>query len=404
MTMVLVTGAVMVASLVSLAGCSRGIELLPPRDAGANTDVTPTSDGTRSCSGLGPAIQLERDQVAQCAGALGALSQRFALCVCSNLSLEQPFRSDAFDSTGLTAADNTTAAVGITGQLSCDATVAVGGAVQASGTSGVAASASLDIAESLRVAGPLVVQGAEAEIRADAYVAGGVSGDVMVAGTLHLPSGFPIDSMVPSGALVREPVDVPDPCDCSSSIVDVGRAVSSARTANDNLSISLSMDALTGSGAPGVLDLPCGMFFLSAIDVTSDVTLNVHGRAGLAVMGDVSIAGAFDVSLDAGAELDLIVGGKLAISGGRTFGSNVAPARFRVWTATTETVLLEQAPTVGAVIYAPRAQVTAPSGVDIYGSLRAMAFSSEGPTVVHYDRAILSAGVSCGFPAQPAVH
>jgi hypothetical protein len=70
----------------------------------------------------------------------------------------------------------------------------------------------------------------------------------------------------------------------------------------------------------------------------------------------------------------------------------------------TETVLLEDAPIVGAVLYTPRAQVSAPSGVDLYGSLRAAGFSSGGPAVIHYDRAILSAGVPCGFPAQPAVH
>ena len=59
---------------------------------------------------------------------------------------------------------------------------------------------------------------------------------------------------------------------------------------------------------------------------------------------------------------------------------------------------------MGAVVYAPRAEIVAHAGLELYGSVFAAGFSAEAATRFHYDRAVLSAGVSCGSPAQPAVH
>jgi hypothetical protein len=395
--------ALSVAALI--AACSRNLELLPDRDGAAGASGMDTrADTTLSCSGLGPAIALEIDGVARCAGALEAASHRYALCVCSALELEPSFRSDAFDSTGLTGSDKTTAAVGVNGDLSCSATVEVGGAVHASGPGGAEVSASFQTVESLRLAGPLAA-GDEVRVGADAYVGGNVSGEVTVAGALHTPEEATVDATVQSSLLVREPVSVPAPCDCSSRLVDVAGAVSAAGAANDNLAVGLSTDAFTGSTSPpSTLDLPCGRFFVSAIELSSDLKLNVHGRAELAVLGDVTIRGALDVNLDSGAELDLVLGGTLAVSGGRIVGSKAAPARFRIWTVSTEDLLFEDDPIVGAVIYAPHAGVIAPAGIELFGSLLAARFSPGGPVVVHYDRSVLAAGVPCGAPAQAAVH
>jgi hypothetical protein len=385
------------------AGCARRLELLPEAGVAADSNAPPGGDAPRSCQGLGPPIQLERDAVSQCTGALAAVSHRFALCVCSSLTLEQPLRSDAFDSTGLTATDTTTAAVGIAGKLSTGAAIDIGGALYASGA-GATTVASFETTESLRVGGPLAAGSAGVRIGTDAYVAGDVSGDVEVTGTLHVPAGSSVDALVRAGALAREPVNLPDPCECSSSLVDLARAVTSARATNDNLAVGLAADALVGSEAPSVLDLPCGTFVLDGIELASDLRLNVHGRSELVVVGDVSLQASLAVILDPGAELDLVLAGKLAVSGGAMVGSKAAPARFRIWTASTETVELEDAPIIGAVLYAPRAEVDAPSGVDFYGSVRAAGFSAEGRAVLHYDRAVLSAGLPCGFPAQAAVH
>ena len=125
----------------------------------------------------------------------------------------------------------------------------------------------------------------------------------------------------------------------------------------------------------------------------------MRGRTLLAIGGDVTARAGFTVQLDPSAELDLLVGGQLIVTGGGTFGAAGAAARFRVWVASTTTVLFDGAPTVSGVIHAPAAPVTAPSGLPLSGSLLARSVAIGADSDLHFDRAILEAGTICGEPA-----
>ena len=56
-----------------------------------------------------------------------------------------------------------------------------------------------------------------------------------------------------------------------------------------------------------------------------------------------------------------------------------------------------------AVIHAPFAPVSAPSGISLYGSLLARSISIGADSTLHFDRAIRAAGTICGEPAAAVV-
>ena len=145
------------------------------------------------------------------------------------------------------------------------------------------------------------------------------------------------------------------------------------------------------------------MFYLTEIDADAPVTLVVRGRTLLAIGGDVTARAGFTVQLDPSAELDLLVGGQLIVTGGGTFGAAGAAARFRVWVASPTTVLFDGAPMVSGVIHAPAAPVTASSGLPLSGSLLARSVAIGADSDLHFDRAIREAGTICGEPAATAV-
>jgi hypothetical protein len=246
------------------------------------------------------------------------------------------------------------------------------------------------------------MSGDHADIGMDAYVSGNVTGDVRVSGTLHAPTTATVDSQVEAnGGVVREAVAVPAPCDCSAGaagFVDIAGAIAAAAAHNDDAAINLAPTALASGAVPAApLSLPCGTFYLTDIDADAAVTLAVHGRTLLAVGGDVQLNGGLSVQLDASAELDLLVSRWLTVTGG-AFGAINGPGRFRVWVAGTESVTFDGAPPIYAVVHAPAAPVSAPSGLPLSGSLLARSISIGADTMINFDRAILAAGTVCGEP------
>ena len=154
-------------------------------------------------------------------------------------------------------------------------------------------------------------------------------------------------------------ITVPPPCDCSAGFVDVARAIAAAAATNADDAIGLQPTALADVTTPTSIALPCGVFYLTEIDAEAPVTLVVRGRTLLAIGGDVTARAGFTVQLDPSAELDLLVGGQLIVTGGGTFGAAGAAPRFRVWVASATTVLFDGAPAISGVIHAPAAPVTA---------------------------------------------
>ncbi len=388
--------------LMLASACARNLELLPNRDGGSEDGANADMPGMAICSGIGTPSRIESAGAEQCTAVVSALTHRYALCVCSTFQVGQQVNTSAFDSTGLTTGNDVTAAVGINGDLDSSAKLSLGGALHIAGAGG-AVVGPLELRESLRVGGPLTTTASENSIGTDAYVAGNITGKVDINGTLHVPAGATVGPAVTATMTVREPVSVPAPCDCSPQLASIAQEVAGLSTVNDNAAGGLAPNRLQASDAPVALDIPCGRFFLSAINTKADVALTVHGRALIAVMGDLTARGGFTITLDPGAEVDLLVMGTLSVAGGGLFGNKSAPSRVRIWIAS-DKVLLDNSPIVGAVIHAPVAAVSAPQGFELYGSLLSRSLTFGGGLNVHYDRAILTGGVVCGALAQQAVH
>jgi hypothetical protein len=384
-----------------LLGCTRNIRLLPATSASdAGDGSSPAGEGgAAQCTGLGNPITLPTAAGPVCASALATRGHRFAFCACATADVTSRLRTDAFDSTNSSVQDTTSAAVGINGGLQTTAELRAGGAIYVAGSAGVQAADHLQSGASLQIGGPLSMLASNTDVALDGYVAGDVTGDVRITGTLHVPATATVDPKVQAAAIVVEPVSVGAPCDCSDGFAEVATAISAAAIGNGDDAAGIAVDRLAALTAAATLDLPCGTFYLSAVDAPAALTLAVHGHALLAVGGDVDLGGGLTVALDDGAELDLLVGGRLASSGGFTIGNVAAPARFRIWLGGTDSADLDGAPTIGAVIHAPAVAVNASQGLVLYGSLLADSFNFDDDSELHFDRAILSGGVPCGEPA-----
>jgi hypothetical protein len=312
-------------------------------------------------------------------------------------------RTDAYDSRNPSVTDELAAAVGIGGDLVASAEVRAGGALWVAGPNGISATNSIRAAASLRVGGPLWMRSDHAELGGDAYVNGDVTGDVRVSGTLHVPPGATVDGAVDATMVdSSQAVAVAPPCDCGASVVDLAGAIAGAASQNADADVGLAPSALVSVTAPTTLTLPCGTFSLSTINATASVTLIVSGRTLLAVDGDVTVRGGLAIQLGPMAELDLLIGGQLIATGGGAFGAAGGAARFRVWIAGT-TIAFDDAPTVNAIVHAPSAWVNAARGLPLSGSLLARDVSIGADSTLHFDRAILEAGMTCDAPAAAVV-
>jgi hypothetical protein len=410
-----------VCLFVSLAAatCTPNINLLP-RDASAGgtgggvgssgaagSDASIPLDATANppCANPGPPIVLPTDTGAACAGALAALGHRFALCSCNTMTTPARLRTEAYDSRNPGVTDEVAAAIGVGGDLIATGELRAGGAIYVAGANGIMASNQFRSSASLRVGGPMKMLSSDnAEIGSDAFINGSVSGNVRVSGMLHVATGAVLSGGVEYGTLAQnETITVPSPCDCHAGFVDIAAAIGAAAASKADAAIGLAPTALASATTPTTISLPCGSFYLSGVDATAAVTIAVHGRALLAVDGDVTVRGGLAVQLDPSAELDLLVRGQLIASGGDALGAAGGAARFRIWIGGTNTIVLDDAPAVNAIIHAPAAWVNAASGLPLSGSILARSVSIGAETMLHYDRAVLEAGTVCNAPASTVV-
>jgi hypothetical protein len=417
----LVSVAAVLASILGVASpaCHRDIHLLPAEGldggageggaggAGSGGGAGGAAGGGVTCAGgLGPAITLPTATGPVCAAALEARGHRFGLCTCADLTLGAGLRTDAFDSTDSSFNRETWAAIGVNGALTTTkgAELRAGGAIYVAGPAGVSAAEHLQAGASFQSNGPLTMLSSNADLLFNASVNGAISGQVQVGGILQVPSTADIGPEVQADSVITGAVSVTPPCDCGD--IDLQGAMTMAMTTNNDAAVGLSPDALATAQVSQTLDLSCGTYYLSSMQPSAPITLAVHGRALLAVMGDVRLpGGGLTVKLDEGAELDLLIGGWLTAAGGGTIGAPAAPARFRIWIAGHDSVTFDDQPTVAAVIHAPQASVTATNGLTMSGSLlaKSLILGGDSESALHYDRAILQAGVPCGEPAAAVV-
>jgi hypothetical protein len=191
------------------------------------------------------------------------------------------------------------------------------------------------------------------------------------------------------------------PCDCTPShILDVAGLVAAHVTMNDDAAAPIDPTSLDMPSGQAVLDLPCGQYYLTAINVSTAATLNVHGRVAIFVGGDVTAGSDLRVNLDSGAELDLFVAGNLTMEGTLSFGSQLRPSATRAYVGGTSIQLASAEP--AGFFYAPHADVSAIS-LTLYGGLFANSFVSTQSTGIHFDTSVGAAGTACGATVETGV-
>ncbi len=346
-------------------------------------DVVPVGPDPKQCVGGGPPIRIGTGPL-DCLGTLAQTTFRWSLCSCTDLNVSAALSTDAYDSsTGPYKPGELGGGVAVDRNVSnWSEAVSVGGTLWIAGSdsyssSGPASSVKgdLHLAGSWKASTPFTVDGA-------AYLGGSLSGVTVKGKTTNGASVVPA-------------------CDCTADkLIPIAAIVQAHQTDNDNALIGLDEAVFEKPGAPLRLDLPCGNFYLTAIDASLALTIHVHGRTALYVAGDVSASSSLAFTLEPDAELDLFVAGTLKASDTFVFGSPNYPALSRAYIGGTAKIALSSDVRLGGELYAANSEQLVWSAKNaIYGSIFAGNFRSSDVTNIHYDRAVLRTGDKC--PPDP---
>jgi len=325
---------------------------------------------------------------------------RWSLCSCTNTSFAAELFTDAYDSTmGPYMPGGLGGGVGLNGSFLATSSADIGGALWASTSAGVHTDTAANVRQEMHVGGSVSSQDTFG-VGASAWVNGNImsSGAMPINGTLHIPAGATISGTVMAQQIVREPVNVSVPCDCTpSQLVPIGAIVAAHRTANDNATINLNPNALAAGGGPQRLDLPCGYYYLTSINTSSSVVIVAHGNTALYIDGNVSSGSEFAVTVDPIGQLDVFIAGHFTSQSAFNLGSPNYPALVRIYVGMGP-LNITGGSLVGAFIYSAAGLVQPESDLEVFGGIFAGDFSSTSRTVIHYDRGVLNAGGQCPPP------
>ena len=362
--------------------------------------TTELLNGSVQCVGAGPAIHFSGADPTRCSGAISSRLAEYGLCSCNDLVLtgglslrDQPMPMP------MSPASRRHPAVGTDGALRASGPVYVDGSLVAAGLGGVQLVHGGDVHGSLKSAGDVSAL-TPAAVGRDFFSAGDVLGRIRVSGTLHLPDAATVGPDVMAPTVVREAVTVDLPCDCigKQSLLDLGAEVTSRKAKNDNDTLLFATNLLDNVNDVETLDWSCGQYYLTKIETSAlgALTLRIHGHVGIFVEGDVRLGGNLAVALDPGSDLDLVVAGSFYTQG-RLFGSPDAPARTRLWVAST-TVSLPDQIQFAALVYAPAAVLSAGAGVTLSGTMFVDTLAAAGDVRIVYDEAAALGGEACDVP------
>ncbi|MBI5509463.1 MAG: hypothetical protein HY903_11995 [Deltaproteobacteria bacterium] len=417
--------------------CSSGFACI---DGTCSNAIKPVGPAPAKCVGGGPAISTGLGGALECAGDLAAVTFRWALCACHDVSkMQQGILTDGFNSSiapyaaprcvnnaaacmndlqcpGSTCKGGTGAGLGANGYATFGTSGIDGnvfGTVWTANKTGVdgitpwgnvtSDAKKLFVDGDVRIGGNLAIGGGGGlECNKNLFVVGSGTGSGVVEGTIYCANWGSVGF---TGAKVPTPgLTVPDACDCSAGqLIDVAAIISAHRCTgatyatcpagnNDNASIQLDPDVFQITG--GRLDLDCGYYYLTQI--AQPATIVVHGRAALFIGGNIQ-AGSVQITLDAAAELDIFVLGSFYVNAGMRIGSPAFTSRTRLYVAGT-VVDLVQPSYIASNIYAPNALASITQDLDIYGGLFAKNFSITQPARIHFDTGVVKAGDYCPPP------
>src|SRR5262249_27190079 len=129
---------------------------------------------------------------------------------------------------------------------------------------------------------------------------------------------------------------IDDPClSCGANQVQVAAIVDyyADPAHNDNALISLDATVFANPGAAPRLELPCGYYYLTAINGSSTRVVGVHGRTAIFISGNVSASSPLTFTLTPGSTLDVFVKGNVMTGDQFNNGTPAYPSHSRFWVA-----------------------------------------------------------------------
>ncbi|MCA9667727.1 MAG: hypothetical protein KC503_19140 [Myxococcales bacterium] len=389
----------------STDGASEGVGGGDLGDLGPLPDGVDPQSRLAYCRGKGPPVLVGDGSGATdvCSGKIAQQVFGHGLCACASVASNFDVRVDAFDSALGPYDPNAPlpgGAVAINDKLDLTGTTRIGGDLVVAGAQGVVAGASLFVGGALLDAGPLGTASSNVVVQGDARVGGNVElATLAVGGTLTVAPGqsVKVGGVEPSG-LARAAVNVAARCGCGASqLVDVGGIVAAHAQSNHNADIALDAKRLADFKSDTTVDLPCGRFYLSAIQGSgARLTLRISGRVALFVGGNVTLDRDLDVELATpDAELDLFVSGTINAGGDVRLGDEAQPSRARLYIGGGGSFNVAGNATFVGNIYAPSVDAALSGGIEVYGALFVRRITTSGPVTIHYDHKVARASRDC---------
>lgn len=387
-----------------IVGTDSAADLASPGGPGPGGGGAPDlgAGGGDYCRGSGPPVLVSPGggtSGAVCTGRLAQVAFRYGLCTCGAFNAGAAVTVDSYDSQMAMSPRSLSGSVGINGTMATSSTVTIGGSLWIGDAGGLAFN-TVRVGQELRSAGSAsgtteLTVGGNASINGDANVGGPLS----VGGVLTLPAGRTLSGNPAPPRVVRAPVSVAPPCDCSpESRVDIAGYMSYYREHNDNAALFLDPDRLHNFNGDAALALPCGRYYLNQINGTGKLDLVINGRVALFVGGDINFTQDLNVRLGSGGELDLFVGGTLNGGAALNLGAPETASRVRLYVASTGSISLSGAVTLAGNLYAPQASLNVGGPLTVYGALFVRQVATPAVVQLHHDASILRAGQGCPPP------
>jgi len=235
------------------------------------------------------------------------------------------------------------------------------------------------------VAGPDSV-GIGGAFRATATV--DIAGSLRVTGELTLPSA---DALQLGGSLLQSPSS---PCNCQDqNLLDIAALVRSQATDARAVAGGFDPARLEEVTTDSTLELPCGRYRVARVAGPSDLRIHALERVAVFVEGDVALDGGMEVVLEPGASFDLFVGGNVRVGAAWLLGGVEQAGRVRVYVGGSGTIDLSAETSIAGTLYAPRAELVTRGDLDVYGPLFVRRAAPGGELRVHAAEAPLLACV-----------
>jgi hypothetical protein len=367
----------------------------------------PVGPDPAKCANGGPPITVDPGNgTPTCTGNIVAATFTYGLCTCQNVgtpSLDSALNIDAYDSTmGPYQPNGLGGSCGANGTISSTDTVSVTGDLRTTGPQGLGVNGAFVVKQSIHVLHAVALNDT-LTVGLDGYAAGfgGDGAPATITRDLYTPDcGNVPGNVTVNGTCKAGAISVPPPCACApGQMMPVQALVTYYKDPahNDNALINLNPDVFATAAAAPRLELPCGYYYLSAVNGSSARAIGVHGRTAIFIGASVNASADITFTLTPSATLDVFVAGDFSTSGQLNTGNEAYPAHSRMWV--NGSVTTSSGSALNGLFWAGYGTFHAQSDLTMFGSVFANNYDGTSLTTIHYDRAASEAGTEC--PTHP---